>query len=245
MLASRWYFQVKSRCPGRCAVCFRAVLEAVWRTLFPPRCLGCGVHGQAVCGRCAQTLPYLPPRVCHRCASPGPRRTACRACARLSPALARVRAVFAYEGVARRAVHAFKFRSGRYLAPLLGTWLRANLEQRPMHADLVVPVPLAPGRLRERGYNQAALLAEQVVPLVGGPLAAALLERADRPPQQTLTANQRLANLHGAIRCRDHDHVRGKTVLVMDDVMTTGATLSACADALTEAGARRVIALVF
>jgi ComF family protein len=163
----------------------------------------------------------------------------------LSPALNSVRAAFVYEGVPRRAVHTFKFRSGRYLAPVLGELLRASLEQRPLHADLVTPVPLAPRRLRERGYNQAALLAEYVTDAAGASLATGLLAREDRPPQQRLSAAERMDNLLGAIRCTDPSAASHRRILLVDDVMTTGATLSACAEALADAGASHVSALVF
>jgi ComF family protein len=156
-----------------------------------------------------------------------------------------VRAVCVYDGVARNAVHTLKFRSGRCVAPVLGELLREHLGRRPLRADLLVPAPMARHRLRERGYNQAALLAGQIVDQVGGTLAVDLLEKADRPPQQTLSAAERRRNLQDAIRCPRPGQVAGRRVLVVDDVMTTGATLSACADVLHEAGAERIFGLVF
>jgi ComF family protein len=154
-----------------------------------------------------------------------------------------VRAVCAYEGAARSAVHAFKFRGGRHLAPLLGELLREHLARRPLRAELVVPVPLSPRRRKDRGYNQAQLLAEQIVESVGGTLSVDVLQRDDRPAQQTLGGEARLINLKGAIRSRERLH--GQRVVLIDDVATTGATLSACAEALSSAGARDVRALVF
>ena len=150
-----------------------------------------------------------------------------------------------YDGVARKAVHTLKFRSGRHVAPVLGGLLRDHLRRRPLRADLVVPAPITRARLRERGYNQAALLAEQIVDLVGGTLVPDLLDKDDRPPQQTLPAAERQRNLRDAIRCKTPEQVRGRRVLLVDDVMTTGSTLSACAEALDQAGAERVFALVF
>jgi ComF family protein len=156
-----------------------------------------------------------------------------------------VRAVCVYDGLARKAVHTLKFRSGRYVAPVLGQMLRDHLGRRPVQADLVAPVPMARARLRERGYNQAALLAEQIVDQVGGTLVEDLLHKADRPPQQTLSAAERARNLEDALRCARPELVEGRRVLLVDDVMTTGATLSACAEALDQAGANQVFALVF
>jgi ComF family protein len=159
--------------------------------------------------------------------------------------LSSVRAPFAYEGAARTAVLTLKFRSGRYLAPLMGELLCDALDRRPLQADIVVPVPLAPGRLRQRGFNQAALLAEYVAAGVGGVLAADALERRARPAQQTLGAAARLANLTGTITCARPDEIAAKHVLIVDDVVTTGATVSACAETLAEAGARRITVLAF
>jgi ComF family protein len=190
-------------------------------------------------------VPYLPRSACPRCAVPRLARGGCRSCDKLSPALASVRAVCAYDGVARNAVHTLKFRSGRYVAPVMGDLLRQHLRRRPLRAEVVVPVPMARRRLRERGYNQAALLAEQVIDVIGGTLAVDVLEKTDRPPQQTLSAAERQTNLRDAIRCTQPDQVAGRRLLLVDDVMTTGATLSVCADVLHEAGAARVFGLVF
>ena len=150
-----------------------------------------------------------------------------------------------YAGVARKAVHTLKFRSGRHLAPILGGLLREHLQRRPLHADIVVPAPMSRARQRERGYNQAALLAQEVVQVVGGTLMVDLLEKADRPAQRTLSAADRMLNLRDAIRCARPELVKGQRVLLVDDVMTTGSTLSVCAEALNQAGAERVFALVF
>jgi ComF family protein len=154
-----------------------------------------------------------------------------------------LRAVCAYDGVARAAVHAFKFRGGRQFASVLGELLQEHLEQRPLHAELIVPVPLSPWRRKERGYNQALLLAERVVDHIGGTLAPNALQRDDRPAQKTLDAAQRLVNLKGALHAASN--VEGRRVVLIDDVATPGATLSACAEALESAGARDVRALVF
>jgi competence protein ComFC len=220
-------------------------MALVSEALFPARCLGCGRRGVALCAACRAELPYLSAGVCARCASMRGPRGVCHGCRRLSPSLSVVRAAFAYEGAARGAVLALKFRSGRYLAPLMGELLREHLARRPLHADVVVPVPLAARRLRQRGYNQARLLADQVAASVRGTVVADALERVHRPAQQTLPAADRLHNLLGALSCPTPAAIDNQRVLLVDDVVTTGATLSACAEALADAGARRISALVF
>ena len=221
------------------------MLEWLLELFFPPKCIVCDRRGLALCPRCRSRLPYLPPGVCGRCASYRSARTVCGACRRLSPALSWVRAPLSYSGPARRAVLTLKFRSGRYLAPTMGDLLREAIVMRPIAVDLVIPVPLSSKRLRMRGYNQAALLAEQIASLTGGVLAPEVLSRADRPPQQTLGARERLTNLTGVFTCSPRATVDGKSVLLIDDVITTGATVSACADTLAAAGARRISALAF
>ncbi len=221
------------------------VLGTLWDTLFPARCLGCGRRGVALCPGCRAALPYLPAGICPRCASPRPSPARCRVCQRLPSALASVRAVCAYEGPARKAVHLLKFRSGRYLAPTLGELLRQVVERRPLRVDLVVPAPLSAARLAQRGYNQAELLAVEIADAAGGVLAPGVLAREDRPPQQTLSAAKRRRNVRGAVHCAHAAEVAGMRVLVVDDVMTTGATLGACADALSDAGASWIGGLVF
>src|SRR5947199_5431844 len=121
-------------------------LRLVAETVFPARCIGCGWRGVALCQSCRVELPYLPTSVCRRCASLRGPRGVCRGCRRLSPALSGVRAAFAYDGAARTAVLTLKFKSGRYLAPMMGEFLRAELSRRPLQADMVVPVPLASTR---------------------------------------------------------------------------------------------------
>ena len=219
--------------------------EALAEAVFPARCIGCQRRGTCLCSACREELPYLPSGVCPRCASLRGPRGVCRGCRRLSPALSGVRAAFAYDGAARTAVLTLKFKSGRYLAPMMGEFLRAELRRRPLQADMVVPVPLASTRFRERGFNQAQLLACEVAAAVRGTVVADALVRTERVAQQTLRAADRLVNLAGAISCAAPNEVEGRRVLLVDDVVTTGATVSACADALADAGARRISAIAF
>lgn len=190
-----------------------------------------------VCEPCAMSLPR-PGTSCARCAVPLPAPGPCPACRRSPPCFAAAHAVFEYGFPVDRLVAAFKHRGD--LA--VGDWLGGELAQaagawpRP---QLLVPAPLAAGRLRARGFNQALELAKAVSARLGVPLARALVAKVrETPPQQALGRAQRRANLRGAFRCAhalDAPHVA-----VVDDVITTGATADAIAAALKAAGARQV-----
>src|SRR5438094_6435121 len=108
---------------------------------FPAQCIVCERRGQTLCHGCRSRLPYLPPGVCSRCASERSGGGACRGCRRLSPHLSWVRAPLVYDGAARRAVLALKFRSGRNLVPTMARLMEEALDRRPVAADLVVPGP--------------------------------------------------------------------------------------------------------
>ncbi|MCK4314155.1 MAG: ComF family protein [Anaerolineae bacterium] len=147
------------------------------------------------------------------------------------------------EGTLREAIHWLKYRGRTALAGPLGGLMVAYWMQHPMPADVVVPVPLHTARLRERGYNQAALLAHEMARRVGLVVdEQALVRWRITAPQVKLDARRREENVRDAFRCSG-DALTGKQVLLIDDVCTTGSTLEACAVALYEGGARGVQAL--
>lgn len=155
-----------------------------------------------------------------------------------------LRACGYFEGPLRDAVHRLKFSNERYLARPLAGLMASTWRYSPLPAELLLPVPLYPDRLAERGYNQSALLAREAGRLLGLPILESSLRRVrDTPPQMGLPRAQRLVNLEGAFVCSE-DGVRGRRVCLVDDVTTTGATLGACAAALREVGAKAVYALV-
>jgi len=154
-----------------------------------------------------------------------------------------IRSVVYFEGVLREAVHWLKYRGRTALAGPLGGLMAGYWMQHPMPTDIVVPVPLHTARLRERGYNQAALLAREMARRVGLVVDEQTLVRwRVTAPQVELDFRQRRENVRDAFRCSG-DALTGKQVLLVDDVCTTGATLEACAVALYEGGARGVRAL--
>jgi len=220
--------------------------QAILDVLFPPRCAACGAYGAFLCGGCREELPRaLPPR-CPICWQSQPQGALCHRCREERPAFEEARSPYVYEGPAGELVHALKYNLLSALAPPMAQLMADHLGEEGMEADLVAPVPLYGRRQRVRGYNQSALLAREISRLAGLPLAErALRRRRDTPPQaRTADAEARRRNVAEAF-VADPRRVKGRRVLVIDDVMTTGATLDACARALRQAGAASVCALTF
>ena len=215
------------------------------RLLWPSRCLVCaepGLDGMDLCGDCNALLPRMR-HACGRCAVPLPGPGTCGACLRSISPVGRVHAACVYSAPIDRLLPRFKFHedlaAGRLLSQLM-TEAFASLE-RP---DALVPVPLHVRRLRSRGYDQALELARPVARALRIPLQARLLVRRRATlPQSERDASARRRNVRGAFCVRGHASVPRHVVLV-DDVMTTGATLHAAAAALLLAGAERVDAWV-
>ena len=211
---------------------------------FPKRCVACGRAGQWLCEACAAALVPVPPSVCARCGAPLERpRDDCRECRGRDLAFASARAAYLYEGPARRLVTACKFRSLRSLTAEMAGLSQAAFGQAlaagGARVDLVTCVPVHRDRGLERGFDQAALLGRRLAAAAGLPFAP-LLVRARRGQRQSgLAAAERAANVHEAFRLDDRmvDKAgRVCTVLVVDDVYTTGETLHACSMVLRHAG---------
>jgi ComF family protein len=149
-------------------------------------------------------------------------------------------------GVVRFVVLQFKYNRQLQLRHPIAEWLEEAMNDsrlRPRHFDLVIPVPLHPARLRERGFNQAELLAKILAQKINTPLGCALERIRYTTTQTAFDRVERMENLHGAFRLRKKIGVRGLHVLLVDDILTTGSTLSECARVLREAGARSVYAV--
>jgi len=157
-------------------------------------------------------------------------------CLRREGPLTGIRSACVYEGVVRKAIHSFKYRHRRTLVDPLAQLVEQELRRRPLQVDLLVPVPLHPRRMAERGYNQSALLARELANRLGIPSAECLERTKETVAQAKLRAGARQANVRGAFRCMDGAIVLGRRVGIVDDVCTTGATLEDCARALREAG---------
>jgi ComF family protein len=196
---------------------------------------------EVLCAACDADLPRLGAAACPRCALATQDGALCGRCLAQPPAYDATLAALAYAFPADVLVQALKFRGELALAPLLGRLLAQRLvEARGAHVDFLVPVPLSAARLRERGFNQALEIARHVAAATGCALAPGLAERGrDTPPQLDLPLAERERNVRGAFRCtRD---LAGAEIAVLDDVMTTGATLEELAATLKRAGAARVV----
>jgi len=211
--------------------------------LLPPRCVGCRRGGVWLCTECLAQISLVEPPFCARCGDAIVADGLCARC-RTSPLqIECIRSVVYLEGVLHEAVHRLKYHGLTALASPLGGLMAGYWIQHPMPADVVVPVPLHAARLRERGYNQAALLAREMARRVGLVVDEQTLMRLRATaPQVKLNAGQRKENVCDAFRCSGN-FLAGKQVLLIDDVCTTGATLEACAVALYEGGVRGVQAL--
>jgi ComF family protein len=206
--------------------------------------VGCGARGAEVCTACIIEIRSLGP-VCPHCSRPSREGRICRQCAGRVTPLRAILAGYPFEGALRAAILALKYRGRTRLLPLLSAALATPLAARPLEIDLIVPVPLSPGRARARGFNQAELIARPLAAANSWPLDAGALVRSRETAQQTrLPARERRANVAGAFAVPDPATVRDRRILLIDDVCTTGATLEACAGPLLEAGAAGVWALV-
>ena len=213
--------------------------EKVLDLLFTPRCVGCQREGAYLCDLCLETarpleLPYMPGNA----SAPDP--------GALEPmALEGVLSCFSMEGAVREAVHHLKYRGLRAIAPPMGGLLAQRAKSSGISVDAIVPVPLHPKRLRERGYNQAELLAREEAKTLDLPMAADAAVRVSHGPPQARSGalEERRASVQGAFEPRGR--LDGRRVLLVDDVCTTGATLEACARALKAGGAACVWGLTF
>lgn len=222
--------------------------------VFPPRplCPFCGrpfppIHGILLCRQCLGRLPFVLPPVCEVCGKPlrlsGAGAGRCLDCARHGRFFGMARAVGLYEGLLREGIHQFKYQGRRGLGEAFASLMfsRLNAEPRMRRPDLLVPVPISPGKLHRRGFNQAALLALGIGRRLGRPVAMDGLRRErDTLAQNRLGAGQRRHNISGAFAATQPATVSGRSVLLVDDIYTTGVTADECARALLRAGAREV-----
>ena len=244
----------------RTTAALRRLADGLLGVAWAPCCAACDAvlprpTAAVVCADCWRRVARIRPPLCDVCgaplaAAPPPRGAAspCRLCpaGHLRPRpVARCRAAGWYDGALGAIIQAFKYQGRQSLAAPLAALMREAGGELLDAADLVVPVPLHPRRRWERGFNQSRDLAARL----GPPLADILVRIRHTPPQAALAAGRRQANVRGAFELtgrawlQARATVAGKTVVVADDVLTTGATLAACARVLRAAGAREVAGL--
>jgi ComF family protein len=203
----------------------RSLLDSFLALLFPDRCGGCARLGTLLCQGCRASFQPYP-----------------NGSDRFPASLSAVRITFLFSGPLREVVHQFKYRPVRRLAQPLGMLMAASLAQHPLVVDAVLPVPLHRDRLAERGFNQAEELAHAVAQALHLPLIGNRLARTRATEQQArLDARARAENMRGAFLW--HGAAPPQRVLLVDDVLTTGATMGACAEALRAAGVEEVYGL--
>jgi len=203
--------------------------------------VGCGKEGDYICPECAQKLPFIDTAVCPRCGIPSAYGYLCPHCVSWQSSIDGIRAPFRFEGVIREAIHKMKYQNLTAIVPQLAIYLRDFWLAQSLEVDILIPVPLHRRRLRERGYNQSALLARELSRLMGIPVDEKSLTRARHtlPQARTESVAERQRNVIGLFACNP-EKVKDRKILLIDDVTTTGATLDACAEVLKHAGAAAV-----
>jgi ComF family protein len=236
--------QLSATLPARFRQVVRQAGRVVVDGILPPRCLACGTtvgEPDALCGPCWAALNFFAPPWCAVCGLPFPHPmgegAVCAACARARASWDRARAVMRYDKHSRPLVLGLKY-DRTHLARALGGWMHRAGGEVLEGADLMLPVPLHWTRLFARRYNQAGLLAH-AIHAAGGPAVAPdwLVRHRRTPSQGHLGAGARARNVRGAFALRSGCSVKGRRLVLVDDVLTTGATVEECARVLRRAGA--------
>lgn len=230
------------------------ILDGFKDLLWPRSCAGCGGTvdrpARYLCSDCLNRLPFVPHRgCCRQCGREVEKLEVefrCEDCRQTSPAFDRAASALHFDGLARELINAFKFNNATYLRDDLVDFLEAAVRARFQwgEVDWVLPMPSTVWHRLDRGYNQCAYLAAALARRLDRPGAARILKRVGSPARQGgLKEAERRQNVLGTFAVRRPAAVKGRTVLVVDDIMTTGSTLSECAAELKRAGAARVWAV--
>lgn len=223
--------------------------------ILPPLCPLCHTivpHKSTVCPPCWQELSFISDPFCAQCALPLEVSTPeenlsfqkCGACLESPPSFSNARAAYVYDSVSKKMILSFKHGEALSLAPFLGQALWQSGKELVATADLLIPVPLHWRRLYKRGFNQSSLLAQRVGKLGNKPVSLNVLKRIHNTPSQgNLSLEERIKNMKECFKVVRPEKIKNKSILLIDDVMTTGATLNACAKTLLKAGAEKVTVL--
>lgn len=219
--------------------------QALWQAidwLYPPTCGGCGRPGERWCAACQQGCQRCE-RVCPLCGDVQAGGTLCASCRAQTPAYQALRSWGVHQGPLMRAVHQLKYKGDIGIGEALSKHLIDLYNDLKWEVDLVIAVPLSKSRVKERGYNQAGILARPLAYAIQKPYRPNSVVRCKETRSQVgLSAAQRHENVKDAFQA-NQQQVKGKSIVLIDDVTTTGSTISACAQALIQAGASAVFGL--
>lgn len=223
----------------------REIFNGVADLIYPPFCCACGRGGDShLCAKCVEEIRFIDLQHCLTCGTPTD-KTTCPECEGREYAFERAASVGEYQGVLTKAIHAFKYDNRVALADKLAELMAlgyANARFRE-RIDLVVPVPIHRSRLVERGFNQSEELAVRFCRLKRLPYRKDVLIKTQKTPHQVeLSQDMRYSNVKGVFTAGNREVIRGKRILLIDDVFTTGSTLSESAQVLMDAGAAGVYA---
>ena len=222
--------------------------------LFPAniKCVLCGEDLKQkqeieICDRCSGLIKFIDEK--HTCLKCGELITGqghyCLSCMKEKRKFDLARSVVVYDGVVQQLMHSFKFGGKPYLSRTIGNLMALKLDELKWNFDVIVPVPVSKSRLKERGYNQALLLCQQIALFYQKPVVLALQKTKQTKDQVGLNFQERQQNLEGSMQVVDFESIKDKTVLLVDDVMTTGATANICSEQLFKSGAKSVLLLTF
>lgn len=208
--------------------------------VFPPQCVGCGKLGEVLCADCFNSIDFLRTGLCQKCGYPCGKSNECKGCGEIHPHFIEQRSLAVYNGVIEKSVIRLKYKNDLAMGLTYSRSLAALVKDSGWQVDTVVPVPLSKERLKSRGYNQAAVLAYPLALELRIPMNdKSITKIKDTATQVHLGARERQANLAGAYEPIG-DSLRDRSVLVVDDVITTGSTINECALAVLKAGAKEV-----
>ncbi len=227
--------------PSRVYPLYRSFWEVLdW--VFPPQCAGCGKPGTRWCEDCRAEVREVGEIVCPCCGKPQPHNAICRECAAQPPCFHSLRSWGIYEGSLREVIQGLKYKRDLALGQTLAEQMLPAVRNQGWPVQMVVPIPLSKSRQAERGYNQAGLIARPLAMAFDLAYSPKALERwRETRSQVGLNGAERRKNVSGVFRA-DGRLVRGRNILLIDDVATTGSTLSSAAEALMASGAAQVFA---
>jgi len=229
-------------------------LSAAFQFFLPPQCLCCGKFleegQQGFCSNCLSEIRWIEPPFCSICGTPfisaEIENHPCGACLIHRKYFTMARALAAFEGSLQEAIHRWKYEGKTHLTPFFAEWMAEGLNRYwgLDSLDLLIPVPLHPQRLRERGFNQALLLTRELSRRTGiRYLQTILKKKKPTLPQANLSGVEREKGLKGVFDVTGKEELLGKSILLVDDVYTTGATVDECSKVLLKGGAEKVSVL--